>query len=62
MRLDVEMPSFVDDMCTDIIDWEGGDNMQQVEVEAKRIVWEVVEECQLQLEFDPVITLRVQHG
>ena len=26
--LDVQMPSFVDGMCTDIVDWEGGRNMQ----------------------------------
>ena len=44
-RLDVELPSFVDDMCMDIIDWEGGTNMQQSRGEG-----EVAEECKLPLE------------
>ena len=52
--LDVELPSFVDDMCMDVIDWDGGNgtNMQQVEVEVKRVVREVAEECALPLELD----------
>ena len=58
--LDVEMPSFVDDMCTDIIDWEGDNNMQRVEVEVKRIVREVAEECRLPLEFDKEETLHLR--
>ena len=44
--LDVEMPSFVDDMCADVIDWEGDTNMQLMEMDVKRIVREV-EECNL---------------
>ena len=44
------MPSFVDDMCVDIIDWEGVSNMQRVEADIKRIVWEVAEENNLPLE------------
>ena len=27
-NLDVEMPSFVDNMCADMIDWGGDSNMQ----------------------------------
>ena len=52
--LDMELLSFVNDMCMDIIDREGGNgiNMQRVEVEVKGIMWEVVEECQLPLEND----------
>ena len=38
---DVELPSFVDDMCADIVIWEGGCNMQRVEASVKRIVREV---------------------
>ena len=41
-------------MCTDIIDWEGGNgiNMQRMEIEVKRIVREFAEECALPLELD----------
>ena len=48
--LDLELPSFVDDMCMDIVDWDGGCGMQRVEVNAKRIVREVAEENTLPLE------------
>ena len=41
------MPSFVDDMCAGIIDWDGGNNMERVEVEVKRIVREVAGENNL---------------
>ena len=53
-NLDVELPSFVDDMCVDIIDREGdnGVNMQSVEVGVGGIVREVAEECRLPLETD----------
>ena len=50
--LDVEIPSFVDDMCADTIDWEGNSNMQRVEVDINRIVREVAEECNLLIETD----------
>ena len=50
--LDVEMPSFVDDMWANIIDWDGGSIMQRVEVDVKRIVREVAEECNLPIETD----------
>lgn len=33
----VGIPAFIDDMCADVIVWEGG-NMQRVEVNVKRIV------------------------
>ena len=28
IMVDVELPSFIDDMCNDIVVWEGGSNMQ----------------------------------
>ena len=34
---DVELQSFVDDMCADIVVWEGGCNVQRVEANVKRI-------------------------
>ena len=46
------MPSFVDDMCADGIDWDGNKNMQRVENDVKRIVREVAEECNLPIEMD----------
>ena len=47
--VDVELLSFVDDMCIDIVIWEGcDDNMQRVEANVKRIVREVAEECNRQ--------------
>ena len=45
-EVDVEIPSFVDDMCTDIVVWEEG-NMQRVEAKVKRIVRSVAEEYNL---------------
>ena len=48
--LDVELPSFVDDMCFDTVDWEGVSNMQRVEADIKRIVRKVAEENHLPLE------------
>ena len=48
-ELDMELPSFVDDICMDIVDWEGNNNMTEVEVNVKR---EVAEECKLPLEGD----------
>ena len=50
--VDTELPSFIDDMCADIVVWEGGGNMQRVESNVKRIVGEVAEECRLPLETD----------
>lgn len=45
-EVDVEVPSFVDDRCMDIVDWGGGNgNMQLIEANVKRIVREVAEEC-----------------
>ena len=35
-NLDMEISSFVDDMCLDIVDWEGGKNMQRVEADVKK--------------------------
>ena len=58
--LDVEMPSFVDDMCVDIVDWEGVRNMQQVEVDIKRIVRKVAEENNLHLEAEKEEVLHFQ--
>ena len=49
-NIDVEIPSFIDDMCIDIVDWEGGCDMQKVEANVKRIVREVAEEYRLPLE------------
>ena len=43
---------FVDDMCIDIIDWDGSRNMQRVEADIKRIVREVAEESNMQIEKD----------
>ena len=37
-------------MCIDVIDWDGEVDMQAVEVNVKRIVKEVAEECSLPLE------------
>ena len=49
-EIDVELPSFVDDMCTDIVVWEGSSsNMQRVETNVKRVVREVAEEEVLHL-------------
>ena len=50
--VDVGLPSFVDEMCSDIVIWEGERNMQRVEVDVKRIVREVAEECKLPIETD----------
>ena len=52
--LDIEIPSFVDDIYMDIIDREGGNgiNMQRIEAEVKRVVREVAEACKLPLELD----------
>ena len=50
INLDMEMPSFVNDKSADIIDWDGGNNMQQVEVEVNSIVREVAGENNLPLE------------
>ena len=49
-KVDVELPSFVDDMCTDIVVWEGGCNMDRVETNVKRVVREVAEEYLLPIE------------
>ena len=46
----MEVPSFVDDMCVGILDWDGGRNMQSVEVNVKRIVREVAEESNMPIE------------
>ena len=51
-QVDVELPSFVDDMCTDIVVWEGGCNMDRVEANVKRVVRELAEECQMPIETD----------
>ena len=40
-EIDVELPSFVDNMLIDMIDWEGGANMQMIETNAKKIIREV---------------------
>ena len=48
-NLDIEIPSFVADIYTDIIDGEG---CKDVETDAKRIMREVAEECRLPLETD----------
>ena len=51
--VDTEFPSFVDDMCADIVIWENcNNNMQRVEANVKRIVREVAEECNLPIETD----------
>ena len=60
VKLDVEMPSFVDDMCSDIIDWEGNTNMQRIETDVKRILREVAEECRLPLEAEKEETLHLR--
>ena len=52
VETDVELPSFVNNMCADIIVWERGCNMNRVEDNVKRTVWEVAEECQLPIETD----------
>ena len=52
VKVDVEMPSIVDDMCSDIIDWEGNINMQQIETGVKGLLREVAEECRLPLEVE----------
>ena len=46
VEVDVELPSFIDDMCTDIVVWEEG-NIQRVEAKVKRIVRSVAEEYNL---------------
>ena len=51
-NVDVEIPSFIDNMCTDIVYWEGGCDMQKVEAIVKRIVREVADEYRLPLETD----------
>ena len=58
-NVNVEVPSFVDDMCIDIVDWEGGCNMQKEVVNFKRIVREVEEECRLPLETDKMEVLEL---
>ena len=35
--MDAEVPSFVDDICMDVVDWEGGLNMQAVEGNVKEL-------------------------
>ena len=61
--VDVEFPSFVDDMCVDMVIWEGGDNnMQRVEANAKRIVREVAEECNLPIEVDKKEVLHMRNS
>ena len=52
--LDVELPSFVDNIYIDITDRDSdnGISIQWVEVEVKRVVREVAEECELPLELD----------
>ena len=49
-EVDVEIPSIADNMCTDIVDWEGGCNMPRVEANIKTIIKEVADECNLPLE------------
>lgn len=58
--VDVELPSFVDDMCMDIVAWKGNNNMQRTKVNGQRIVREVVEECKLPLEEDKEETLHLR--
>ena len=58
--LDVEIPLFVDDMCVDIIDWNGDRIMQRVEVDVKRIVREVAEECKMPIETDKEEVLHIR--
>ena len=48
--LDVELLSFVDDICVDTVDWEGVSNIQRVEADIKRIVRKVAEENHLPME------------
>ena len=50
--LDVEISSFGDDRCADVIDSDGSRNMQRVEVEVKRIVHEVAEESNMPIKLD----------
>lgn len=50
--MDVELPSSVDDMCMDIVDWEGKGNMQAIEGNVERIDCKVAEQCNLPLETD----------
>ena len=54
------IPSFVDGMCTDIVVWEGGCNMQRVETNVKRIVREVAEECKFPIETDKEEVLHIR--
>ena len=58
--VDVEVPSFVDDMSMDVINWEGNANMQAAEANVKKIVREVAEECRLPLEVDKETTLHLR--
>ena len=59
-EIDVELPSFVDDMLIDMIDWEGGANMQMIETNAKKIIYEVAEECKLPLELEKEEVLHIR--
>ena len=49
-------------MCIDIVDWEGGCDMQNVEANVKRIVREVAEEyrlpCPLETDKEEILHLR----
>ena len=58
--LDVEVPSFVDDICIDIIDWDVSRNMQCVEADIKRIVREVSEESNMPIETDKEEVLHIR--
>ena len=44
-KIDVELPSFVDDMLVDMVNWEGGASMQSIETNAKRIIYEFADKC-----------------
>ena len=58
----MEIPSFVDDMCIGIVDWEGGCDMQKVETNVKRIAREVAEESRLPLEGDKEEILHLRNS
>ena len=47
---DIEIPSYIDDITIDLVDWQRGIDMARVVAKAKRIAWEVAEEYRLPLE------------
>ena len=65
-EVDFEVPSFVDDMCIDIISREGINNnntdMQLMETNVKRIVREVAEASRMPIETDKEEVLHLQES